>query len=417
LAELQEYVGLYPEDIFANHQLGFLYFHAFDEYEKSVEYVRHNVENRIKMFYSYYVMAWAEMCLGSYEKAQEVCELYINEIGDHPEMRFCLSINYLCRGDYGLALAEAERAAELGFSASFWNDLIKGSIKQAKGDIAGAEGHFQNMVGSRDVLVGIMGREYLGVLALLQGRFEEAKLQFRQAADLVEAAGDVANMSRLYTHLAYIGLQTGEYEESLHACGKALEYGAKSMDVFNATKLALHIKGLSQLAMGNSAAALKTAEELKIAAERDPSRLTMRDYLHLTGSIEMKEGNTGNAIKHLEEATSLLPAQNQHDMAGYKNSLRRTIYLASLVEVHFRAGNLDKARQACEALTALTIGRHHWGDLYAKAFYWLGQISEEQGRPEEAATHYRKFLELWKDADPDNPELSDARARLDLLTN
>jgi tetratricopeptide (TPR) repeat protein len=78
---------------------------------------------------------------------------------------------------------------------------------------------------------------------------------------------------------------------------------------------------------------------------------------------------------------------------------------------------MEKARQACERLTGLTIGRTHYGDLYVKAFYWLGQISEKQGKPDEAVSLYRKFLDLWKDADPDNPELSVARARLALLSN
>lgn len=417
LAELQEYVRLYPEDIFAHHQLGFLYFHAFDDYEKCVEYTRFNIDNRIKMFYSYYMAAWAEMCLGNYENAREVCELYINEIGDHPEMRFCLSFYYIIRGEYDKAQEEIKRAEELGFIGTFWNYLLKGCIEQTRGDLAGAEKHFQNMVGSRDVLIGIRGREYLGVLALLQGRFKEAGSQFRQAIDLVEAAGDVANLSRLYAHLAYVGLRTGEYEETLRACDKAVEYGDQSMDAFNATKLALHLKGLTQLAMGNSAAALKTAEELKNTSELDPSRLTMRHYLHLLGSIEMKDGNTGNAIKYFEEAASLLPEQNQHDLAGFKNSLRRTLYYASLAEAYFRAGDMEKARQANETLAGFTIGRTHYGDLYVEAFYWLGQISENQGKPDEATAHYRNFLELWKDADPDNPELSVASTRLALLSN
>ena len=415
MAELQEYVRLYPEDIFAHHQLGFLYFHAFDDYEKCVEYLRFNIDNRIKMFYSYYMAAWAEMCLGHYEKAREVCELYIDEIGDHPEMRFSLSVYYLIRGDYDRAQAEINRAEELGFVVTFWNDLLKGCIEQARGDLGAAEGYYRNMAETRDALIGITGREYLGVLALLQGRFQEGGLQFKQAIDLVEATGDVANLSRLYSHLAYVCLRAREYEETLRACDKAVEYGDRSMDPFNAIKLALHLKGLAQLAMGNSAAVSKAAEELKRASERDSSRLTMRSYLHLVGSIAMKEGNTVDAIKYFEEAASMLPGQNQNDLAGFKNSLRRTLYHASLAEAYFRAGDMDKARKACETLTGLTIGRTHYGDLYAKAFYWLGQISEEQGKPDEAAVYYRKFLDLWKDADPEIPELSDARARLDIL--
>jgi tetratricopeptide (TPR) repeat protein len=417
MEELQNAVRLYPEDIFATHMLGYLYFHAFEDYENAVKYLRNNIENRIKMFYSYYIMAWTQMCLGNYEEAQDVCELYISEHGDHPEIVFSLSINYFCRGDYDRALIEAEKTEELGFSADFWNGLIKGGIQQANGDITGAEVTYQNMGDSRNILVGIIGRECLGVLALLRGRYGEAKSQIEQAIDLAEAAKNEANMSRMYTHLGYIGLQTRNYKASLEACEKAIEYGKYSMDTFKAIKLALHVKGLCQLRMGNSDAAVKTADEMKAASEKDPSRRTMRDYLNLVGNIEMVGGNTSDAIIHFEEAASLLPAQNQEDLAGFKHSLRRTVYLFSLAEAYFRAGNMDRAEQSCERLTGLTIGRHHWGDLYVKAFYMLGQICEKQGKTKEAISHYQKFLELWNDADPNIPELSDARTRLDLLSN
>ncbi len=417
LEELQRFVSIYPEDMFANHQLGFLYFHAFEDFEKSVEYMRRNVENRVEIFYSYYLLAWAEMCLGNYDNALDTCELYINEIGDHPEIRFNVAVNYFCRGEYERALAEAEKAEELGFSESYWNDLIKGSILQAKGDIIGAEAYYRNLVSSRDVLIGVIGRESMSQLALQQGRYDEARLQIEQALNLLHAGRDEANMSRLYSHLAYISLRMGDHEASVEASGKALEYGDKSIDASGAVKLALHLKGLSQIATGDSAAASKTAEELKTQSEKGPNQRGVKDYLHLLGCLEIEEGNTASAVAHFEEAASFLPAQNQEDLAGFKDGYRRTIYLAYLAEAHFRSGNLDKARETCKALVGLTIGRHHWGDLYVKAFYLLGRISEEQGKPEEATAHYRKFLDLWKDADPDIPELSDARARLSLLRN
>lgn len=414
--ELQRFASLYPDDIIANHMLGYLYFHTFEEYKESMKYLRHNVENRVEMFHSYYVMAWASMCLGDYENARDVCELYISEIRDHPEIRFNLSINYFCRGDYDRALAEAEKGTKLGFTSSYRSDLIRGGILQAKGDTAGAEGYYRKLADSGIVINAVYGREFLGLLALRQGRFQESGRQIGQALKLAEAAENKANMSRLYSHLAYIGLQTGDYEAALEDCGSALEYGGKSRNPFYTIKLALHLKGLCQLAMRDTGSALKTAEELKALGKKNPGRRGMKNYLHLAGSIQMEKGNTGKAISYFEDAVSLLPAQNQDDLIGFSMPVRRTIYLFSLAEAHFRAGQMDRAQRAFETLTALTIGRHYWGDLYVRAYYWLGKISEEQGKPREAADHYRTFLELWEEADPEISELSDARVRLESLT-
>jgi serine/threonine protein kinase/Tfp pilus assembly protein PilF len=412
MKELQRFVSLYPNDLFANHQLGYLYFHEFEEYEKSVKYFQRNIENRVEMFHSYYVGAWALMCLGKYEIARDVCEIYISEIRDHPEIRFNLSINYLCQGDYDRAQAEAEKGAKLGYTSSYRSDLIKGGILQAKGDIKGAEGYYRKLADSGKVLDAVYGRELLGMLALRQGRFKDAGSHIEQALKLTEAAGNKANMSRLYSHLAYIGLQTEDCEAALEACGSALEFGKKSRNPFHEIKLALHLKGLCQLALHNSGAALETAEELKTLAGKSPNRKGLKEYLHLSASIEMEKGNTVEAISYFKQAIDLLPAQHQDDLIGFSKPFRRTIFLDSLAKAFFLAGQMDKAQQTFKDLTALTIGRHYWGDLYVKAYYWLGKISEKLGKPEEAANHYRTFLELWEKADPEITELSDAGVRL-----
>jgi len=42
----------------------------------------------------------------------------------------------------------------------------------------------------------------------------------------------------------------------------------------------------------------------------------------------------------------------------------------------------------------------------------LGRIFEQKGDAAKARLNYQKFLDLWKDADPDLTEVGDAKARL-----
>ena len=47
----------------------------------------------------------------------------------------------------------------------------------------------------------------------------------------------------------------------------------------------------------------------------------------------------------------------------------------------------------------------------------LGQIYEAKGNAAKAAEHYRAFIELWKNADPElQPRVTEARRRLVSLT-
>ena len=46
----------------------------------------------------------------------------------------------------------------------------------------------------------------------------------------------------------------------------------------------------------------------------------------------------------------------------------------------------------------------------------LGELYEERGEREKAVEYYNKFVELWKDADPElQPQVEDVRRRLAAL--
>jgi TolA-binding protein len=92
------------------------------------------------------------------------------------------------------------------------------------------------------------------------------------------------------------------------------------------------------------------------------------------------------------------------------------LFFYPLALAYYKAADLEKARSEFEKITLLTTGRRNYGDLYAKSFYWLGKIAEEQKDKRRAAENYGKFIELWKDADPGQPEVDDAKRRFDLVS-
>ena len=72
---------------------------------------------------------------------------------------------------------------------------------------------------------------------------------------------------------------------------------------------------------------------------------------------------------------------------------------------------MDGARRTYEKIVSQLTSK--WsGDIYVMSFYMLGRIAEQTGETAKARGHYQKFLDLWKDADPEIPEVEDAKKRL-----
>ena len=69
-----------------------------------------------------------------------------------------------------------------------------------------------------------------------------------------------------------------------------------------------------------------------------------------------------------------------------------------------------------EAIREVRNAQNYYGPshafVYPTGFYLLGKIYEKKGDTQRAIQNTEKFLDLWKDADEDLPDLIDAKKRL-----
>ncbi len=121
----------------------------------------------------------------------------------------------------------------------------------------------------------------------------------------------------------------------------------------------------------------------------------------LKGEIQLARGNTAEALDLIETGVKL-----RHD----------SFTLESLANYYYRTGDLDMAITKYKEIIAIR-GSLGWEaqEYWIKAHYNLGKIYEKKGNYEQAIIYYQDFLNIWKEADDDLPELIDARSRLTKL--
>ncbi|NIM59421.1 MAG: protein kinase [Candidatus Aminicenantes bacterium] len=397
-------LDLYPDSQAGNNNLGNVY-RSIEEWDKSIERYEVCVKTKTEFIPSYTNLAASFRAKRMYEKAKQVLEDHINNISDHATIRRALATYYYEQGELDLALAEIDKAFILNPTHPL-NFRAKGDIYVFKGDLIKAEEEYRKLLDISEPGAQMFGLQRLGFLNLLLGRFKETKSIWKQALELAIKQGEKGWKSRIHQSLGETYLTSGENQEALKELIMALDV-AEEIRFVNAQRGALHLKGLVFLKMEKIDEALRIADELKEMIEKGIDKKIIRLHYHLMGSIELEKGNFSKAIRYFKDALSLL---------SYGPLDWRADFIDSLGLAYYRAGDIEKARLEYERITSLTTGRRSRGDIYAKSFYMLGMIYEQQGLKGKAIEHYEKFLELWKSADPGIAEVEDAKKRLSDLT-
>ncbi len=398
---------LYPEDKVGNLHLGLVYV-FLEQWDKAIEQFEVNIQNKEEAFHSYMMQAFVYMAKGSYNKAREVLEYYLNNVSDNGYIHYMLAGYYLFRGKYDFAFVELDKAFTLN-PAFYSIFLMKGGIYIFRDDLIEAEKEYLKLMEVEEQAAHLFSGDSLGALYLLQGRFEQSMDQLKQGIELAEKLDENRWNSYFHLNLAYLYQKSRNYEKVLEECEKAWNIAVEIKNLSLQIQI-LHFKGLSYLERKSMDEAQKAAVELNELIEKGMNRKHRRYYLHLIGMIELERENFSEAMECFKKAISLLPSQ--YIIMSEIGLTNHALFINSLALTYYRAKDLEKAKEQYEKTTLLTTGRLWNGDTYAKSFYMLGKIFEEQGLKAKAIEHYQKFLSLWKDADPGIVEVENAKKRL-----
>jgi len=356
---------------------------------------------------AYNNLSLAYTAKGLYDEAFEVMDSHKEYFTNQAFIPKFKCYAFFGKGEYDRAFLEVENLLALDPDNPD-SIRLKGNLYHAKGDLLEAEKIYRELSRRDNPLIQSEAHLWIAQLFLMQGLYEQCEKEIMQGIKNSQNSGLMEYELEFFLLNAYLSSLSGNLTQALDAANKAIEI-ALQINLTAHQKLTHHLRGMIYVDMNRLDEAEKNAAQLKELIEKTDNEKHMRHYYHLMGVIALKTVKITDAQHYFEQAISLLPSQVFHlrDHALYLDSLARTYYMTR---------DIEKAQNQFERIASLTISKLEWGDISARSLYWLGKIYQEKGWEDKAIEQYEKFLELWKSADSDIPEITDARKQLQELT-
>lgn len=402
-------IELYPQDEAGYAYLGSIY-RNLEEWDPAIEQYEKILKINNRSMVPYDNLAFIYTSQGRYEKAMDILQtgkqVFPNESLSFLRPSVMISV---IQGRYDEAAAGLKKPLSLSPDNTEYSEL-EGNIFHLRGDLTSARtsyGQLQQKEEADSESPGFRGRLWLARLHLQQGEYRQSQGEILTGIQMAQKSKRVYDELEFRSLHAYSELQLGRFSGVIEALKPVREI-SRNIAAKNAPKFALLLSGFAAVGMGQIEEAKAVGQQLRQLIKVGGCSKHMRYYDHLMGRIALAEKHPAEAVRYFEEAISLLPAQRE-------NVDEHAFYYDALAAACYQSGDFTKAQEVYQRIISLTTGRLLWGDIYARAFYWLGKTNQKMGRVREASAYYEKFLKLWENADRGRPEVVDATAQLALL--
>jgi serine/threonine protein kinase/tetratricopeptide (TPR) repeat protein len=398
IAKLTELTERYPDEKAAYFMLATHHYMQGDD-EQAIE-----AYNKVLVLDPLYKPAFNQLAysydrVGNFEKSIWAINQYIEMSPDEANPYDSRGDLYAYNGDIDNAIDSYKKAVEI--KPDFVPSIEKlGNMYLYKGQFENAEAQYKALTTSVEPAIRSAGREHLATLELYRGRLHEALalLDAGITADEMEGFRGDSYLSK-FGHRAGINVQLGRCDRAGAEANALAQLFKKTFPMLST------VFDLIGAAFAAECGYVELADSIVASFEPDVDtfdRNTLGAFHGTKGFVALRAGDLLKAVHNLEIADSLEPHQ-----------FSTRYYLA---EAYLDAGRAEDAITLLEA----TLNRFDPSRLEnplraVTAVYLLGTAYEQIGDTGKATAHYRRFLDMWKDADAELDEVPDARKRLDQL--